>query len=222
MDNQKFGTFISTLRKEKGWTQRDLAEHLDVTDKAVSKWERGLGFPDIKTIEPLADALNVSILEIMRSERIQEEQVSTNSATEALASVIDVVTYQRKLERRNIIISLIAVSSIIMTIFLIDTMEWIGFLMICLPVIFVVTGMLLLIISWKRYKQKLSYSITLILGILLAMVNIGIYFMDFMAGMCITVFLCIYFVVISTLLYRNKPLIMNEFINFATQNFTGL
>ena len=80
MDNQKFGTFISTLRKEKGWTQRDLAEHLDVTDKAVSKWERGLGFPDIKTIEPLADALNVSILEIMRSERIQEEQVSTNSA----------------------------------------------------------------------------------------------------------------------------------------------
>ena len=101
MDNQKFGTFISTLRKEKGWTQRDLAEHLDVTDKAVSKWERGLGFPDIKTIEPLADALNVSILEIMRSERIQEEQVSTNSATEALASVIDVVTYQRKIERRE-------------------------------------------------------------------------------------------------------------------------
>ena len=166
MDNQKFGMFITTLRQEKGWTPRDLAEHLNVTDKAVSKWERGLGFPDIKTIEPLADALNVSILEIMRSERIQEEQVSTNSATEALASVIDVVTYQRKIERRNIIISLIAVSSLIMTIFLIDTMEWMGFLMICLPVIFVVTGMLLLIISWKRYKQKLTYSTTLILGIL--------------------------------------------------------
>ena len=42
MDNQKFGTFIATLRKEKGWTQRDLAEHLNVTDKAVSKWERGV------------------------------------------------------------------------------------------------------------------------------------------------------------------------------------
>ena len=166
MDNQKFGTFISTLRKEKGWTQRDLAEYLNVTDKAVSKWERGLGFPDIKTIEPLADALDVSILEIMRSERIQEEQVSANSAAEALASVIDVVTYQRKIERRNIIISLITVSAIIMTIFLIDTMEWMGFLMICLPVIFVVTGILLLIISWKRHKQKLTYSTTLILGIL--------------------------------------------------------
>lgn len=166
MDNQKFGTFISTLRKEKGWTQRDLAEYLNVTDKAVSKWERGLGFPDIKTIEPLADALDVSILEIMRSERIQEEQVSANSATEAIASVIDVVTYQRKIERRNILISLITVSAMIMTIFLIDTMEWMGFLLICLPVIFVVTGILLLIISWKRHKQKLTYSTTLILGIL--------------------------------------------------------
>ena len=166
MDNQKFGTFISTLRKEKGWTQRDLAEYLNVTDKAVSKWERGLGFPDIKTIEPLSDALDVSILEIMRSERIQEEQVSANSATEAIASVIDVVTYQRKIERRNILISLITVSAMIMTIFLIDTMEWMGFLLICLPVIFVVTGILLLIISWKRHKQKLTYSTTLILGIL--------------------------------------------------------
>ena len=166
MDNQKFGTFISTLRKEKGWTQRDLAEYLNVTDKAVSKWERGLGFPDIKTIEPLSDALDVSILEIMRSERIQEEQVSANSAAEALVSVIDVVTYQRKIERRNILISLITVSAMIMTIFLIDTMEWMGFLMICLPVIFVVTGILLLIISWKRHKQKLTYSTTLILGIL--------------------------------------------------------
>lgn len=181
MDNQKFGTFIATLRKEKGWTQRDLAEHLNVTDKAVSKWERGLGFPDIKIIEPLADALDVSILEIMRSERIQEEQVSTNSVTEALSSVIDVVTYQRRIERRNIIISLITVSAIIMAIFLIDTMEWMGFLMICLPTIFVVTGILLLIISWKRHKQKLAYSTTLILGVLAILFPIMLCVMLFFA-----------------------------------------
>lgn len=42
MDNQKFGQFISSLRKEKGWTQLELAEKLNVTDKAVSKWERGV------------------------------------------------------------------------------------------------------------------------------------------------------------------------------------
>ena len=55
MDAKKFGTFIATLRKENNMTQVELAQKLQVTDKAVSKWERGLGFPDINTIEPLAE-----------------------------------------------------------------------------------------------------------------------------------------------------------------------
>lgn len=63
MDNKKFGAFIAAQRKEKGLTQKELADKLCVTDKAVSKWERGLGFPDIKLIEPLSEALDVSILE---------------------------------------------------------------------------------------------------------------------------------------------------------------
>lgn len=53
MDNQKLGIFITELRKEKGLTQAQLAQKLNVTDKAVSKWERGVGFPDIKLLEPL-------------------------------------------------------------------------------------------------------------------------------------------------------------------------
>lgn len=74
MDNQKFGQFILSLRKEKGWTQLELAEKLNVTDKAVSKWERGVGFPDIKMIEPIAEVFDVSILEIMRSEKISGDR----------------------------------------------------------------------------------------------------------------------------------------------------
>lgn len=42
MDNLKFGVFLAQCRKDKGWTQKDLAERLNVTDKAVSKWERGV------------------------------------------------------------------------------------------------------------------------------------------------------------------------------------
>ena len=117
MDNKKFGNFISSLRKEKGWTQCELADKLDVTDKAISKWERGLGFPDIKTIEPLSEALGVTVLEIMRSERIHEECVSSDSAKEAINNMIDVITYQREIERRNILIVLISVSAFIMTFF---------------------------------------------------------------------------------------------------------
>lgn len=68
MDAKKFGTFISDRRKQQHMTQAELAGKLGVTDKAVSRWERGLGFPDINTMEPLADALRVSLLELMRSE----------------------------------------------------------------------------------------------------------------------------------------------------------
>ena len=58
MDAKQMGMFISELRKENNMTQAQLAKELYVSDKAVSRWERGLGFPDINTIEPLAEALN--------------------------------------------------------------------------------------------------------------------------------------------------------------------
>ena len=73
MDAKKFGAFISERRKEQHMTQAGLAGKIGVTDKAVSRWERGLGFPDINTMEPLATALGVALLELMKSEIISEE-----------------------------------------------------------------------------------------------------------------------------------------------------
>ena len=166
MEQQKLGSFIAALRKEKGWTQRELADCLNVTDKAVSKWERGLGFPDIKTIEPLAEALGVSVLEIMRAERIEEERIDMGSADEAVSSVIDTALYQRKIERRNMIILLSAALLLTMGILLIDAMEWIGFVMVCLPALFTVIGVVLLVISWMRRKKMQGYATTLVFGIL--------------------------------------------------------
>jgi len=64
----------------------------------------------------------------------------------------------------------------------------------------------------KSYLQT-----TLILGILLAMVNVGIYFLNIKAGICVSGFLLIYLITMTILLYKNKPVVMNEFINFATQ-----
>ena len=66
VEAKEFGRFIAGMRKEKKMTQAELAEKIHVTDKAVSRWERGLGFPDIQTIEPLAQALGISVLELMR------------------------------------------------------------------------------------------------------------------------------------------------------------
>lgn len=76
MDNLKFGNFIAELRKEKNMTQKDLADRLHVTDKAVSKWETGKGFPDLKLMEPLAQELEVSLVELLRSERRESETFS--------------------------------------------------------------------------------------------------------------------------------------------------
>ncbi|MEG2329810.1 helix-turn-helix domain-containing protein [Anaerorhabdus sp.] len=72
IDNIKFGEFLIELRKEKGYTQKDVAERLGVSDKAVSKWERGLSFPDITLLEPLANMFNITLTELYHSERIKE------------------------------------------------------------------------------------------------------------------------------------------------------
>ena len=72
IDQQRFGRFVAALRKEKEWTQKQLAEQIGVSDKAVSKWERGLSLPDIGLLEPLAGALGVTVAELLHGERLAE------------------------------------------------------------------------------------------------------------------------------------------------------
>ena len=63
MDRTKTGALIAAARKEQNMTQKELAAALHVSDRAVSKWERGAGFPDISLLEPLADALGLRVLD---------------------------------------------------------------------------------------------------------------------------------------------------------------
>ena len=71
MDCTSVGGFIAELRKEKGLTQAELAERVGVTGGAVSKWERGLCYPDIETVVRLAEVLDLSVGEILAGQRIQ-------------------------------------------------------------------------------------------------------------------------------------------------------
>ena len=66
MKKQTFGSMIAAFRKEQGMTQLELAEKMGVTDKAVSKWERDLSFPDVNSLPKLAEIFNVSIDELMQ------------------------------------------------------------------------------------------------------------------------------------------------------------
>lgn len=72
MVQSEFGAFLSQLRKEKGMTQKQLADQLFVSDKAVSRWECGNGFPDINQLQPLSEALNVSLAELLNAKRMNE------------------------------------------------------------------------------------------------------------------------------------------------------
>lgn len=124
MDAQKFGAFLAECRKEKNMTQGDLASKLNVTDKAVSRWERGIGFPDINTIEPLAVALEVSVLELMKSEKMEENKVTKEEAAEAVADTLEVAEMHRKQERKNIFIVLGITAIAIVLLLLLETLQW--------------------------------------------------------------------------------------------------
>ena len=69
MDRQKTGALIAQMRKDRGLTQRELAEQLHISDRTVSKWERGAGFPDVSMLIPLAEALGLSVLELLQGEQ---------------------------------------------------------------------------------------------------------------------------------------------------------
>ncbi|MCR5787599.1 MAG: helix-turn-helix domain-containing protein, partial [Bacilli bacterium] len=80
MNYDKIGEFIADNRKNKNFTQKELAKKLGVTDKAVSKWERGLGCPDVSILEVLAKELDVSVLEILKGRKIENEVINITEA----------------------------------------------------------------------------------------------------------------------------------------------
>ena len=74
MTKQTFGATISALRREKGMTQLELAQQMGVTDKAVSKWERNLSFPDVTSLPKLAEVLGTSVDELLEVKTAAQEE----------------------------------------------------------------------------------------------------------------------------------------------------
>lgn len=113
MDNQQLGRFIGEMRKQKGYTQKQLADMLFVTDKAVSRWECGLGFPDVKTLQPLSEALGVSLAELLNGKRYEAETVPVKEADRLIATTLryykaEVFTAKRHL-RTMLLLGVVAI-----------------------------------------------------------------------------------------------------------------
>ena len=177
MDANKFGCFVADRRKELNMTQKELATKIHVTDKAVSRWERGLGFPDINTIKELADALNVSITELMTSEKADSEK------TDAVVSdVIRVAKEDINERQKTILYSFAATTAFLSVLHVLLNIDWnskgIG-MYFEFPMIAVIPGIALIlngIIGFIRGRKiKDMIPIGLILVILPAVVSCTAY-----------------------------------------------
>ena len=108
MDNEKFGKFISGLRKANNLTQKELAKILNVTDKAVSKWERGKSFPDISLLEPLSMALNISLVELLKCEKTKKKENE-----DLILEAINLYKKEIKRKRKHLFIAIFIILLII-------------------------------------------------------------------------------------------------------------
>ena len=115
MDDNKIGKFIAFLRKEKGLTQQQLGDRLFVTDKAVSKWERGLSFPDISILEKLSEELGVDISELVCGKRGKNKKVNIQEEIDKAIALVKENQKKEKQEKRRKIkkIGIIALSIIL-------------------------------------------------------------------------------------------------------------
>lgn len=114
-DSYKIGDCISRLRKEKGWTQSELAQKLQVSDKAVSKWESGKGDPSIEFFPMLAEVFDVTIDYLMTGK--EQENVASMSKMELCARKDDVEMYKEFLHSRMVNDNLVFIDENNKTIF---------------------------------------------------------------------------------------------------------
>ena len=121
-DAHVFGKFIEEQRKNKGLTQKAVAEKIMVTDKAISRWETGHGFPGIEMLEPLSEALDVTLLELMHSQLDTNVSYSKEEVDEILAQTIQIsVAEKLKESKKKTITIIISVVMFLVVLFLLMT-----------------------------------------------------------------------------------------------------
>ena len=149
MEPKEFGGFVQLCRKELGMTQNELAEKLHVTPKAVSRWERGVGFPDIHLLEPLAEALGLTLIELMQSKKIIE-QVSASELSDAVTAIRQQEEVSRK-QKRDLLAGTLIIGSAASFLYCLGLfypfdLRWVGSLLRFIALVGGVWG-------WRAYRS---------------------------------------------------------------------
>ena len=113
MNEMQVGKTIAALRKEKGMTQKELAQLLHVTDKAVSKWERGINFPELGLMEPLAAALDTSVVHLLSLDQASNQEIVTTVSSISLQEKQKLVKDLRFRSVLNLMIGIVLLFALI-------------------------------------------------------------------------------------------------------------
>lgn len=125
MDQVKIGRFIADIRKEKNMTQRQLAEVVGVSDKAVSKWENGNGMPEMATLMPLCQVLEISVNELLSGEMLSHDDYSQR-AEENIMHLIQEKEESKKENKQEVIN---AIATLVLTLFAVMVAVCLTFIM---------------------------------------------------------------------------------------------
>lgn len=145
MDQIKIGRFIAATRKEQNFTQRQLAEKLNISDKTVSKWECGNGLPEVSLMLPLCDALKINVNELLSGERLSDD----NYHEKAEENVMDLIREKEESKKKIILSAMVAGLSIIaaLPMFIISGMlemeTWIRCLLIGIGLFVIIIGIII-------------------------------------------------------------------------------
>ena len=112
MDQIKIGKFIAEERKAKKYTQRELADKLSISDKTISKWERGNGFPEVSLLLPLCNELEITVNELLSGERLQ----AMDYKKKAEENMVNLVKEAQESKKKIIMSAMVSVLVIVATV----------------------------------------------------------------------------------------------------------
>lgn len=196
MDNEKFGNFIKELRKEKGLTQKELGEKLNITDKAISKWERGLSFPDISMLNSLTSFFEIDVSELLNGERGIKQEIDIDTLIKEAIEKYKNIEEKRK-EKINKIKKIIGIFFLL--VFGISSIIQITYIAVLkkhnyeyvIDILFYIINEIIIIsalFSSNLLITKLKKVITYILAIIFSVINIAFMINNGFDNKCIVSF----------------------------------
>ena len=142
MDQVKIGQYIKAMRKEKNFTQREVADRLNISEKTVSKWETGNGLPEVSLMLPLCELLEISVNELLSGERLDEKRYFEKAEQNIMSLIEEKAEAKKKLIIAVIIaaITLLAGLTVILLSILLEMELWLRIVLAVIGVVVIGTG----------------------------------------------------------------------------------